>query len=59
MQAYAVQGPGTQLMSKDPLRVQQSISLAGLELKFDGPTRFIALPNNRLLVLGEKAAVIF
>ena len=51
-QAYPIVGPNNQLIPKAPLKVSQTISLAHLEIKLDGPTRFLVLPDNRLLVIG-------
>lgn len=36
------------------IQVQNEIDKRGLELRFDGSTRFMALRNNRLLIVMEN-----
>lgn len=59
-QAYLTQGPGVQVLPKQPLRVQNVMDLmdAELGLRHDGVTRMAALSSNRLMALGARGNVI-
>lgn len=53
-QAFPIVSDGTTIKLKHPCRVQSMINHSDMELRYDGCTRFHALPNNRLLVISEN-----